>query len=63
MIVFSGNSIIITINYDSLQLMTLYDSLHSLLDYECRLFHCDDWRKKNFSWMNCAERPHVFSPL
>jgi hypothetical protein len=30
-----------TINYNSSQLMTASDSLHSLLDYESLLFHCD----------------------
>jgi hypothetical protein len=38
----------ITINYDSLQSVTLYESLHSLLNHERFLFHCDEWRKKNF---------------
>jgi hypothetical protein len=35
----------ITINYDSSQSMSVYDLLHSLLDHEHVLFHCDDqWR-------------------
>jgi hypothetical protein len=34
----------IPINYDSSQSMTVYDSLHSLLDHERLLFHCDQWR-------------------
>jgi hypothetical protein len=32
-----------TINYDSSQSMTLYESLHSLLNYERLLFHCDEY--------------------
>jgi hypothetical protein len=32
----------ITINYNSSQSMTLYDSLHSLLDYECLPFCVND---------------------
>jgi hypothetical protein len=27
--------------------MTVYDLFHSLLDYECLLFHRDEWRTKN----------------
>jgi hypothetical protein len=27
--------------------MTVYNSLHSLLDYECLLFSCDEWQMKN----------------
>jgi hypothetical protein len=27
--------------------MTVYDSLHSSLDHECLLFHCDEWRTTN----------------
>jgi hypothetical protein len=27
--------------------MTVYDSLHSLLDHERLLFHCDEWRTTN----------------
>jgi hypothetical protein len=42
----------ITINYNSSESMTLYDSLHSLLNYECLPFHCDEWRTKNLSGMN-----------
>jgi hypothetical protein len=37
----------ITVNYACSQSVTVYDSLHSLLDYECLLFHCDEWRTKN----------------
>jgi hypothetical protein len=33
----------ITINYGSSQLMTVYDSFHSLLDHERLLFHRDEW--------------------
>jgi hypothetical protein len=33
---------IITINYDSFQLMTVYDSLRSLLDHERLFFRCDE---------------------
>jgi hypothetical protein len=40
----------ITINHNSSQSMTDYDSLHSLLVYECLLFYCDEWRTKN-SWL------------
>jgi hypothetical protein len=42
MIGFIGTSIRITINHDSSQSMTVYDSLHSLLDYACPL-----WRMTN----------------
>jgi hypothetical protein len=35
MIGFIGTTITIAINYNSLQLVTVKDSLHSLLDYEC----------------------------
>jgi hypothetical protein len=38
---FINTSITIAMNYNSSQLMTAWDSLHSLLDYECLLFHCD----------------------
>jgi hypothetical protein len=37
----------ITTTYNSSQSMTVYDSLHSLLDYECLLFHLYEWRTKN----------------
>jgi hypothetical protein len=37
MIGFIGTSITIRINYNSSQLVTAKDSLHSLLDYECLL--------------------------
>jgi hypothetical protein len=37
----------ITVNYDSSQSMTVYDSLPSLLDHECLLFHCDEWWTMN----------------
>jgi hypothetical protein len=36
--------------------MTVCDSLYSLLDYECLLFHCDDLRKKNPLRKNSVER-------
>jgi hypothetical protein len=37
--------------------MTVYDSFHSLLDYECLLFHCDEWRMKNHcSHIELSER-------
>jgi hypothetical protein len=36
-----------TTNYSSSQSMALSDSLHSLLDYACLPFHCDEWRTKN----------------
>jgi hypothetical protein len=42
MIGFIGTSITITTNYNSSQLMTAHDSLHSLLDYECLLI-CRGW--------------------
>jgi hypothetical protein len=32
--------------------MTVWDSLHSLLDFECLLFHCDEWRTKNSLRLN-----------
>jgi hypothetical protein len=47
MIGFIGTSIIIKTNYNNSQSVTLCDSLHSQLDYERLLFHCDEWRKKN----------------
>jgi hypothetical protein len=39
MIGFTGTPITITINYNSSQSVTVSDSLSSLLDYECLLFH------------------------
>jgi hypothetical protein len=48
MIGFIG-TIRITISYDSSQSMTVYDSLHSLLDHERLLFHCDEWWTANHS--------------
>jgi hypothetical protein len=40
--------------------MAAYDSLHSLLDYECLLFHCDwlgsDLRISHFFYCDCLER-------
>jgi hypothetical protein len=44
MIGFIGASITITTNYNSSQSVTVYDSLHSLLDHEHLLFHCDERR-------------------
>jgi hypothetical protein len=41
--------------YDSSQPMTVYDSPYSLLDCECLLIHCDEWRTKN----SC---PHIELP-
>jgi hypothetical protein len=38
MIGFIFTSVIVTTNYNSSQSMTVKDSLHSLLDYECLLF-------------------------
>jgi hypothetical protein len=43
-----------------LESMTVYDSLHSSLDHERLLFHCDDWRTTNhishaelsYEWLN-----------
>jgi hypothetical protein len=50
----------ITTNYNSSQSMTAQDSLHSLLDYECLLFHCDwlgsDLRIDHFFCCDCLER-------
>jgi hypothetical protein len=50
-------SLLITINYDSLQSMTVCDSLHSLLGYECLPFHCDwlgsDLRIGHFFSFHC----------
>jgi hypothetical protein len=56
MIGFITTSIAIRVNYNSSQLMAVYDSLHSLLDYKCLLFHWDEWWTKNLSRMNSAER-------
>jgi hypothetical protein len=39
---FIGTSLTVTINYDRSQSVTVYDSLHSLLDHERLLFHCDE---------------------
>jgi hypothetical protein len=33
--------------YNSSQSMAVYDSLHSLLDHERLLLHCDEWRTAN----------------
>jgi hypothetical protein len=41
--------------------MSAYQLLHSILDYECLLFHCEEWRTKNLSRMNSAECSHVSS--
>jgi hypothetical protein len=32
--------------------MAAYDPLHSSLDYDCLLFHCDEWRTKNVCSLN-----------
>jgi hypothetical protein len=49
--------LLITINYNSSQLMTTLGSLHSLLDYECLLFYCDwlgsDLRVGHFFSFRC----------
>jgi hypothetical protein len=37
--------------------MAAHDSLHSLLDYECLLLHCDEWRTENHSSL------HHWNPL
>jgi hypothetical protein len=42
MIGFIGTSIKITVSYNSLQSIIVYDSIHSLLDYECLLFRVPD---------------------
>jgi hypothetical protein len=47
--------IIVTVNYDSLQSMTVYDSLYSLLDHEHHRLHCDEWQTK----ISC---PHLELP-
>jgi hypothetical protein len=39
--------------------MAAYDSLYSLVDYECLLFHRDKWQMKNLSRMNSAEHSHM----
>jgi hypothetical protein len=63
MIGFIGTSITITTNYNSSQSMAAWDSLHSLLDYECLLFHCDwlgsDLRIGHFFRFRC---PLVSTP-
>jgi hypothetical protein len=41
MIGFIDTSITMKINCNSSQSMTVWDSLQSLLNYECLLFHCD----------------------
>jgi hypothetical protein len=48
MIGFVDISFTVTVNYDSLQLMTAYDSLHCLLGHEGLRFHCDES-------LNCLE--------
>jgi hypothetical protein len=57
MIGYIGTSSTITINYNSSQSMTVWDSLHSLLDYECLRFHCDwlrsDLRIDHFFSLRC----------
>jgi hypothetical protein len=45
----------IIINYDSLQSMTAYYSLYSLLDDESLLFHCDELRITAHA-LSCLER-------
>jgi hypothetical protein len=52
MIGFIGTSVTITINDNSSQSMAVYDSLHSLLDHECLLFCCDEWRMKYHCSLN-----------
>jgi hypothetical protein len=53
---FIGTSITIVISYDSSQSMIVYDSLHSLVDYEC-LLRCDwpgsDLRVGHFFSFRC----------
>jgi hypothetical protein len=57
MIGFIGTSITITTNYNSSQSMTVSDSLHSWLDYECLPFCCDwlgsDLRVGHFFSFRC----------
>jgi hypothetical protein len=49
----------ITINFDGPQSMSVYDSLHSLLDYECHIFYHDQWRTKNHcSHIELIQHPH-----
>jgi hypothetical protein len=45
----------ITINYNSSQSMDVQDLLHSLLDYECLLFYCEEWWTKN----HCSLSPRL----
>jgi hypothetical protein len=42
MIGFLGTPFTVTVNYDKSQSKTVYDLLHSLLDHERLLFHCDE---------------------
>jgi hypothetical protein len=44
---FIGTSITIKANYNSSESVAVYGSLHSLLDYECLLFHSDEYRTKD----------------
>jgi hypothetical protein len=48
-------SFTITLSSDRLQTMTVYDSLHSLLDHKRLLFHCDE-RRISVHTLNCLER-------
>jgi hypothetical protein len=50
---FYWNFFTITTNYNWSQLMTVHDSLYSLLDYECLLFH---QRPITAHRLNCLER-------
>jgi hypothetical protein len=54
---FIGTSITITLNYNTSTSKTTSDTLHSLLDYESLLFHCDwlcsDLRVDHFFSFRC----------
>jgi hypothetical protein len=58
-------SFLIAINYGSSESVTAYGSLHSLLDYECLLFHCDwlgsDLRITNEEWGLTYERTYSWT--
>jgi hypothetical protein len=60
MIEFIDTSITIKTNYNSSQSMAAYDSLHSLLNYECLLCHCDDRQTKNPLQTNYDSRTNEF---
>jgi hypothetical protein len=55
MIGFIGVSFTVTVNYDSSQSMTVFDSLNSLLHRKRLLFHCDERRTTN----HCSDVEHI----